>query len=117
MKSALTGRCTAAAILEMYARFRSRVVTASSPESGNPCENAKPALVVARAGNPRCCRYRADPTSQGLGITKHPRSWSARKALRRAASAAESCERAVRPGTTVDGVVTLIVMLLVRRLN
>jgi hypothetical protein len=43
-------------------------------ESGRPCENAKPALVVAIAGNPRRCRYKADPTSHGLGMTKQPAS-------------------------------------------
>src|ERR1043166_1690838 len=66
----------------MYARLRSQVSAAS--ESGNPCENAKPALVVASAGNPSCCRYRAEPTSHGFGITKQPASCNVRKARRRA---------------------------------
>src|SRR5436305_5845846 len=40
--------------------------------SGSPRVNANPADVVARASNPRCWRYRAVPTSHGLGITKQP---------------------------------------------
>src|SRR5712691_11762784 len=66
----------------MYARLRSQVSAPS--ESGSPCENAKPALVVASAGNPSCCRYRAEPTSHGFGITKQPASCRARNARRRA---------------------------------
>src|SRR5580704_5150720 len=66
----------------MYARLRSQVSAPS--ESGSPCENAKPALVVASAGNPSCCRYRAEPTSHGFGITKQPASCRARNAPRRA---------------------------------
>ena len=85
-KSALTGTSTAVAISPMCARLRSRETTRS--KSGSPWENAKPALVVARALKPRCCRYRAEPTSQGLGMTKQPRSCNARNARRRAASAA-----------------------------
>src|SRR5215468_8542384 len=64
----------------MYARLRSQVSATS--ESGRPCENAKPALVVAKAGNPSCCRYRAEPTSHGFGITKQPVSCRVRKARR-----------------------------------
>jgi hypothetical protein len=48
----LTGTSTAAAISAMFARIRSRETAAS--ESGNPWENAKPALVVASAAKPRC---------------------------------------------------------------
>src|SRR6266404_5771076 len=66
----------------MYTRLRSHVSAPS--ESGIPCENAKPALVVASAGNPSCCRYRAEPTSHGFGITKQPDSCRARNARRRA---------------------------------
>src|SRR5688572_19768294 len=47
-------------------------------------------------------------------MTKHPRSWSARKALRRAANAScdvASCVPASRLGTDVDGVDKLMVML------
>src|SRR6266849_6230334 len=66
----------------MYARLRSQVSATS--ESGSPCENAKPALVVASAGNPSCCRYRAEPMSHGFGITKQPASCRVRKARRRA---------------------------------
>src|ERR1700757_273728 len=66
----------------MYARLRSQVSAPS--ESGSPCENAKPPLVVASAGNPSCCRYRAEPTSHGFGITKQPASCRARNVPRRA---------------------------------
>src|SRR5260370_37669815 len=66
----------------MYARLRSHVSATS--ESGSPCENAKPALVVASAGNPSCCRYRAEPMSHGFGITKQTASCRVRKARRRA---------------------------------
>ena len=69
-KSALTGTSTEAAISAIWARLRSRETATS--ESGSPWENANPALVVARAGKPRCWRYRAEPTSHGLGITKQP---------------------------------------------
>src|SRR5262245_6545276 len=64
----------------MYARLRSQVSATS--ESGNPCENAKPALVVASAGNPSCCRYRAEPMSHGFEITKQPASCRVRKVWR-----------------------------------
>src|SRR5262245_39699734 len=52
--------------------------------SDNARENAKPALEVATAFKPRCCRYCADPLSHGFGITKQPLSWSSLKAVRRA---------------------------------
>src|SRR5918993_313285 len=48
--------------------------------SGNPCENANPADVVASALNPRYCRYTAEPMSHGFGRTKHPDSCSLRNA-------------------------------------
>ena len=63
-------------------RLRSQVSATS--ESGSPCENAKPALVVASAGNPSCCRYRAEPMSQGFGVTKQASSCRVRKDRRRA---------------------------------
>jgi len=77
-------------------------------------ERIPAALVVARAGNPRCCRYRAEPISHGFGIRKHARSWSARNIWRRLASAA-CCVAPIPPvtrsGTDADGVGKLMAML------
>ena len=42
------------------------------PLSGRPCDQAKPELVVASAGNPSCASSLALPASHGLGITKQP---------------------------------------------
>ena len=50
-----------------------------TPLSGRPIEKAMPALVVASALKPRCRKYRADPASQGLGMTKQPLWCNARK--------------------------------------
>src|SRR5580698_1335989 len=51
------------------------------PRSGLAIENAKPALVEARALKPICSNMRAEPWSQGFGITKHePFSCSLRNA-------------------------------------
>jgi hypothetical protein len=48
---------------------------------------------VARAGNPRTSRIRAEPTSQGFGITKMSRAWRARNAFPlRSCLAAEDTE-------------------------
>jgi len=53
-------------------------------------------------------------TSHGFGITKHPRSWSARKASRRAATApceVTSWAPATSVGTDLDEVDRLMVMV------
>jgi hypothetical protein len=77
-KSAFTGRSVAATISCRCASAMSREM----PPSRLPCDQAKPELVVASALNPRLCRKRALPTSQGFGMTKHPdlcSSWKARR--------------------------------------
>src|SRR6266568_3824472 len=48
--------------------------------SSRPSVNAKPELVVASALNPSASRTRADPASQGFGITKGSPVCRARKA-------------------------------------
>src|SRR5688572_2433357 len=53
--------------------------------SARPCVNAKPALVVARAGKPSPRSQRALPTSHGFGMTKQPLSCKARKRATRSA--------------------------------
>ena len=58
--------------------------------SDRPSVQANPELVVARALKPSISRYRALPTSHGLGMTKQPVSCSARKAPVRSAGAAIS---------------------------
>ena len=67
-KSAFTGSVTADATARRWASASSRVTWLSAL----PSVQAKPALVVARAGKPSCSRARALPASQGFGITKHP---------------------------------------------
>src|SRR5262245_7874624 len=75
-RSAETGRLVASTITRECPIASSRL-TAPEP-SGFPRENAKPALVVARASNPRLASNFAEPASQGLGMANTPgRSWSA----------------------------------------
>jgi len=75
-RSAETGNGVASTMILAFSKVSSRL-TAAAP-SGFPSENAKPALVVARASNPRLAKAFAEPTSQGFGITNKPgRSWSA----------------------------------------
>src|SRR5262245_50636792 len=62
----------------MWASMASRV----TPPSPKPRDQAKPALVVARALKPMFCRYRTVPMSQGLGMTKQPLSCRRRKVAR-----------------------------------
>lgn len=50
--------------------------------SGRPSDQANPELVLARALKPRLCKYTALPTSQGLGMRKHPDSCSCLNARR-----------------------------------
>src|SRR4029450_4643627 len=91
----------------MFVRFRSR--ESANSESGRPCENAKPALVVASAGNPRCCRYRAEPTSHGFGITKQSASCSVRKACLRTLKSAGDPEPFVPTRVVVNGRLTVFI--------
>src|SRR6185503_17758690 len=72
------GTSAAADSSAMWASISSRA-TAPSP---CPRDQAKPALVVARALKPMLCRYLTVPMSQGLGMTKHPLACSLRKAVR-----------------------------------
>ena len=67
-KSALTGTSTPAAM----ARQCASIPSSGTPWSGRPVDHANPELVVATALNPSETRARAEPTSQGLGMTKHP---------------------------------------------
>jgi hypothetical protein len=46
-------------------------------ESRRPSVNAKPELVVARASKPSPSSTRADPASQGFGITNGSPAWRA----------------------------------------
>src|SRR5215212_7650647 len=50
-----------------------------TPPSSRPSVNAKPELVVASALKPSASKTRAEPASQGFGMTKGCPSWSARK--------------------------------------
>ena len=86
-------------------------MTTSSPESGSPCENAKPALVVARAANPRLQVPRGAHVPR---IRNHKTATLVERAkgARRAANAAGDIASGAEEGTDVDGVDTLIVMLL-----
>ena len=67
-KSAVTGTSTAPAMSRRCASASSRVTFVS----GRPNVQARPALVVARAGKPSWASARATPTSHGLAITKQP---------------------------------------------
>src|SRR6202050_5490676 len=67
-RSAATGRSVASTIARQWARAWSRVTAPSR----RPSEKAKPALVVARASNPRPNRMRALPASQGFGMMNAP---------------------------------------------
>src|SRR5919201_976713 len=51
--------------------------SSAAPPSSRPSVNAKPELVVARAGKPSDSSTRAEPTSQGFGITNGAPRWSA----------------------------------------
>src|SRR5262249_59993399 len=77
-KSPFSGTSVAAAISRKWASIMPR----GTLPSGMPWVKANPALVVASALNPNPCRYRAEPTSQGLGMTKHPSAWSLRNVAR-----------------------------------
>src|SRR6185437_8700849 len=69
-KSALTGISTAAQIAARWVQTSSTVTRLSAL----PMVHAKPALVEASALKPRCCKAFALPTSNGLGMMKHPLS-------------------------------------------
>src|SRR5215469_10888258 len=56
-----------------------------TPLSGSANDQAQPELVVASALKPAACSHWAEPTSQGLGMTKQPDSCSRRKLARRSA--------------------------------
>jgi hypothetical protein len=78
-KSAFTGTSTLAAIVRRW-----RTVSSSDTLlSRRPNDQANPELVVAIAGKPIWASTRAVPTSHGLGMTKHPLSWSKRNVSRR----------------------------------
>src|SRR4051794_10115758 len=49
--------------------------------SARPSVNAKPELVVASALKPSSSSMRAEPASQGFGITNGSPSWRARKSV------------------------------------
>jgi hypothetical protein len=70
-RSALTGSSVAAASAAAWPIASSRV----TPPSGRPSELAKPALVVASAGKPRCASSLALPGSQALAITSGAVAW------------------------------------------
>src|SRR5207247_3493059 len=67
-----------------------------------------PPLVVAGAGNPSEARMRADPTSQGLGITNRVR-WRSRNCWRRSiggsgeTSSSQSCAEPARASSICTG--------------
>ena len=67
-KSALTGMSTLSAMARRCVRASANV----TPLSALPMDQAKPALVVASAGNPSRASTWALPRSHGLGITKQP---------------------------------------------
>src|SRR5258706_5438738 len=77
-KSALIGTSVAATMAARCSSMASR----QTPLSARPCDQAKPALVVASARKPRLCRYSALPRSQGFGIRKQPDSCSWRNRRR-----------------------------------
>src|SRR5436305_682178 len=74
--------------------------TMSTPTalSAYPIDQAKPDDVEASALKPRPCRYRAEPTSHGFGITKQPDSCSLRNARRLSAT-----DGRVMGGSLLDG--------------
>ena len=70
-RSAETGRSTAATTARACASASSR----RTWPSRRPSVPAKAPLDVASAGKPRPARMRAEPASQGLGITNAPGPW------------------------------------------
>src|SRR5258708_15609264 len=93
-KSALIGTSVAATIVARC----SSMVSRETPLSGRPCDQAKPALVVASARKPRLCRYRALPRSQGFGIRKQPDSCSCRNSRRLSVTLGRALAMPVIPG-------------------
>src|SRR5262245_31709247 len=78
-RSTDTGRSVAALRAATWSTTSSRVAAPSS----RPRVNAKPELVVARARKPRAASTRAEPASQGFGMTNGSPSCSARNASAR----------------------------------
>src|SRR5882762_7262029 len=93
-KSALIGRSVASTIAARCSSMASR----ETPLSGRPCDQAKPALVVASALKPRLCRYKALPRSQGFGIRKQPDSCSRRNSRRLSVTLGRALDMPEFPG-------------------